>query len=385
MKRIIAILVIFLLLSTTLAFSINTVTSSKANRQSPEKQLLDNFPHLSKIIQLISNRFQSFKEKRCSFDHRTLDEVDDFTFSPEDAELKDDAFHGADTLHFTEWWYFDAKLNKGYSIQMIIQVISLLDWNLVSTKLNIYKDGELKVNQDKIYLPDDFYASTDIPLIKLDGKQVMKGYMDHGNFVYDISLDIDGVSANLQFVGCAKGWKGDVATGGWAVILPKAEVSGTITINDLEMEVIGVGYHDHNWKLTAQAGINFGWCWGKVNSGDITAVWSSIMKTCTDNEPLLVINKGNEEYINIEPENIQFIIKEITIKNWWLVPNNFVIVADTDDVSVYIEMTVLDTHHTRIGPIKYWRYHVKCLGYITIDSQKQIVDEMQIQEFIRFR
>jgi len=133
------------------------------------------------------------------------------------------------------------------------------------------------------------------------------------------------------------------------------------------------------------AGLQFGWYWGKLYAGDVAATWSSMMKTRVGSDPLLVLNIGEEEYFNVEPECIQFVVRDICVRNGRILPQEFVLIVDTDDVSVYVTMTVLSTHHTRIGPIRYWRYHVKCLGSIVIGSKYVDVNNVQIAEFVRFR
>ena len=100
MKRITILLTIFLLLSTsTVAVSVDAVS---LNRSFLEKRI-DMLHPLSRIREQIDGKFQNFQKKICNFyENRRDDGPDGFVFSPEDIELKDDAFHGSDALHFTE-------------------------------------------------------------------------------------------------------------------------------------------------------------------------------------------------------------------------------------------------------------------------------------------
>jgi hypothetical protein len=69
-----------------------------------------------------------------------------------------------------------------------------------------------------------------------------------------------------------------------------------------------------------------------------------------------------------------------------LVPYSFIFQVDKEDIQVYVNMEVIDIHHERFAGItNYWRFHIKCNGLITIDSQTEIIDEIQIAEFFRFR
>ena len=48
-------------------------------------------------------------------------------------------------------------------------------------------------------------------------------------------------------------------------------------------------------------------------------------------------------------------------------------------------MKVLGIHHVRMmGIMNYWRYHVKCTGSITVDSEEETIDEVHMTEFLRF-
>ncbi|MCK4332764.1 MAG: hypothetical protein KAV40_04220, partial [Thermoplasmatales archaeon] len=68
------------------------------------------------------------------------------------------------------------------------------------------------------------------------------------------------------------------------------------------------------------------------------------------------------------------------------VPYSFVLEVQKEDVSLQINMDVIDTHHVRwAGIINYWRYHIRCTGSITVDSQTETIDEIQLAEYIRFR
>ena len=385
MKKVIVLLTIFLFFSASAVVPSISKEAHSPNISSLEKQF-DILHPISRIKNTVNDKFQNYKGKIYNLWLGNV--VDGFVFSPKDIELEDDAFHRSDTLHFTEWWYFDALLNDGYSIQISIQVFSIINQGFVCANLNVYQNDELKASEKKLCNLLDFYASTDVPFIKLNRKQVMKGYIDDttGDWIYDLSLEIDEVSAKLRFVGCTKGWKGITPISEWGVILPRAEVNGHIKIKNKEINVNGIGYHDHNWGVTIFAGMNFGWIWGKVNSNNYTVTWSTILTTRFWNNPLLVINKKNDDYMNIEPDKIHFVAEDFRMKNGMFIPNSFIINANDEYVSFHINIEILETHHVRVmGMINYWRYHVRCMGSITVDSKTETIDEIQIAEFIRFR
>ena len=101
MKKTIVAIAIFILFNTSIVsigFVIPASTSSQERQTS--------FLHLlSGIQQLIGDELQDDQKQivdSCSNGDQD-DGADDFVFSPEDITLKDDAFHGSDSLHFIEW------------------------------------------------------------------------------------------------------------------------------------------------------------------------------------------------------------------------------------------------------------------------------------------
>ena len=363
MDKITAVLTIFLLvnLSTTI------VNADKC---------LINIP-ISKEKNNINSLFQQH-----------LQRVNNFVFSPEDLELIDDAFHGSSKFGFVEWWYFDAMLNKGYSIEVNIHFFSLAyQVFIVVAKINIYKDGISQVCEKKYYPPADFYVSKDKPLIELDGKQVMKGYIDNsGNLVYNLFLSINEVSVDLKFVGNTKGWKGVTPLSGWGVFLPSSKVTGNINLDGENISVNGNGYHDHNWNFGLKAGINFGWYWGKVNTNNYSITWSQILKTRFQNQPLLVINEKNGSYLNILPKDIPITVGDIHFKNGFLIPMSFNLEVQSEQCSIKLKIVSLKANYVRLlGLINYWKYHVKCSGSLNIGSEIEIIDDLNMVEFMRVR
>jgi hypothetical protein len=334
---------------------------------------------------VMNSRNRNKLEKLYRFEGKT----GTYVFSPQDINLTDDAYHGSKTLQFTEWWYFDAVLNDGYSIQFSVRVLSGLKLSFVFVRFDVYKDGHLQVHKRKMYLLRDIMLSRELPLIKVAGKQIMKGSFDKktGNFIYDISLETDEVTASLQFIGCTKGWKGQHYEGDWwAVVLPQATVSGKITLHDKEISVQGTGYHDHNWNVQIFALKNEGWFWGRLNSETFSINWAAIMPTPSLVHPLLIINEKNKGYLNIEPKDIHFTPGDLRKENKILIPHAFTLNTESTPAVLQVTMETVDIHYVRIFPfMRYWRYHVKCTGSISSESKKELINNVFIGEFLKIR
>jgi len=310
-------------------------------------------------------------------------------FSPQDIELSDDAFHGHGILPYTEWWYFDAMFDNGYSAQMSIRIVSVYGKQMAVMRLDFCKNSVFVSHQSQSYYLNEIIASSTVPLVQLQGKAIMVGSYDNrtGNFIYDVSFDFSGNATALRFVGCTKGWKGLLNSGaGWAVILPRANVTGTITVNDTTMNVTGVGYHDHDWNVKSRMAVSFGWFWGKIDSSNFTATWSTILTTRAIVQPIMVVNKKNAGYIAIPSETIWFSAKDVHLDHFMFVPQFFNIETMTDKVFLVVNMKVISVNHERfMGFMNYWRYHVKCSGIFMVDGHAETVDGVFIAEYFRFR
>jgi len=315
-----------------------------------------------------------------------------FRFNTSDISIKDDAYHDSTAPRFTEWWYFDAVFDNGYSIQLNVRVLSIIKNKLVLIykRTDIYKEGKLIKHHRKKYRLRDFDASKEIPYVKIAGKEVIKGYIDKktGKLIYDLSFKFEDASADLHFKSCTKGWKGNNPGGdGWAVILPRAEVKGKIKVNNEEIDVKGIGYHDHNWDVRyAAAKNNHGWFWGKIYSKNYTVTWATIYKNKDIGQPLLVVNENNKGYINFKPEEIKFIGDKLELQNKKMIPHHFILEADNGKAKLKFSMDAKEFHHDKVMVnYHYWRYHMMCNGTITIGNKTETVKGTQIAEFLRFK
>jgi predicted secreted hydrolase len=330
----------------------------------------------------ISSSFSGF-----AIDNKSIEGSDGF--APQDINLGDDAFHGHGILPYTEWWYFDAMFSNGYSTQMSVRIISVFGKGFVSQQLNLYKDGVLIIHDSTSYRLKEIFASSKVPFVQIHRKTILAGLRDNttGDFVYNLSFDFPGSVAVLRFVGCTKGWKGQHQSGDWwAVVLPRATVTGMITIDNTTMNVEGTGYHDHNWDVSARACFHFGWFWGKFDSTEYTAIWSGVLSTRATVQPIMVVNKKNAEYIAIPSKTIWFSAKDFHLDHFMFVPHFFNIETMTNKVFLVVNMQVSSVDHERVmGFMNYWRYHVKCSGIFMVDGHAETVDSVFIAEYIRFR
>ncbi len=324
--------------------------------------------------------------------YNTNPKKNNFIFSPTPIAAHDDAFHGNKTSRYTEWWYFDATLDQNYSVQLSIRIISFLRKYLgfAVLRYDIYKDGKLLKHTKKTYPLATLQASTTEPVLQIHNKTIMKGYLDPqtNTWQYTLCFDLTNASADLHFRGITQGWKGNNPGGdGWGVILPRATVTGTLTINDTTLQVTGEGYHDHNWLVKTSAILNEGWFWGKIYSKTFTIVWATIFKTTQIGQPTLIVNTTNKGYHTLHPDTITFTANaHVQGRKKPLGFEHFSLQALDTNTQVTIEMDVCETHHVKLlGFMNYYRFHVRCKGTIKVDSKEEHIDDVYIAEFLRFR
>ncbi len=309
--------------------------------------------------------------------------------SLQDITLQDDAFHGNGNYPFIEWWYFDAKLDNGYTVVLGIQVINIFGNGMVTTRLSLYDDSDIIIKYDERYPLSALVASSQIPSVAIAGKQLILGSYDPQNnsFLYTLTIEIPEGSFSLQFIGCTQGWKKQQQSGDWwAVILPRAHVTGVIHHGDEEISVTGIGYHDHNWGVNPLIVLRFGWLWGTCFSTNYTITWAEMYNTRLLTHPILIINENDAGYLNIPSETIWFSSGNKQIDHLRRVPWFFNIETMTQDVFLVVNMEVKSVDYTSFfGFIGYWRYHIKCTGTIFKDGRMEPIEGMSLMEYIRFR
>ena len=313
---------------------------------------------------------------------------------PRDISLADDAFHRSTKHTAAEWWYFDAFFTNNYSLHIGCRTFSKRNRGMISPFLEIYKEGKLEAKGVKRYLFRSFQTSKIFPLVKLLDNTIvafdLERLNDRGEWVYNVSLEMGDHEAHLTFIGATKGWKIETEDECWTVALPKASVTGEITVNGKRMSVNGIGYHDHNWNYTLQTAMNSrGWYWGKIMSETFSVAWAKVMKTSAEGELLAVVNQDNVGYFNINPENICFNPDKFIRSHGRKTPTSFNLqiddVVEGIPIHVDIKMEAQEIHYSKVAIIApYWRYHVKSTGFISVDSCKETVNSTQIIEFLRF-
>jgi len=306
----------------------------------------------------------------------------------------DDAFHGSPKRISAEWWYFDAIFNNNYSMHIGFRTISRKKIGIVSPFIEIYKNGILENQRRKRFLFKNFKTSKEFPIVKLFNNPIIEfdnyKFKDKQQWTYKIKYNIEDIKINLIFKGLTKGFKIETKAESWTVSLPKAEVIGEITTNGKKMIVEGIGYHDHNWNYSILSALTYGkaWYWGKIRSDKYTIVWANVVKKSNKQDLLAIINKDRDTYYNVNPKKIDFQTNEYIKDHHRKMPTKFKLIIDdvikNNEIKAEIDIKVTNLHFSSVLSAPYWRYHVQNKGYISINNKKEIIDNIEIMEYLKF-
>ncbi|MFX0040410.1 MAG: lipocalin-like domain-containing protein [Promethearchaeota archaeon] len=197
---------------------------------------------------------------------------------------KDDALHiDMEQKGTREWWYFDARLDNGYTVVGFFRAKHERTGK-TGVEITIYKPNGEKIQKVIDYLHSDLRASQDLPDVHIGENYIKVDYSNQELPIYEIFLEEGEYGLNLKYTAQVHGWKpgkgyiefGKLNQFGWVVALPRADVKGTIKVNNETIQVKGIGYHDHNWLNFNFAMIIDYWYWGRIYSDNYTAIFAYI-------------------------------------------------------------------------------------------------------------
>ena len=307
----------------------------------------------------------------------------------------DDAFHGSERHVAAEWWYFDAVFDNGYSTHVGVKTFSRKKLGLVSPMIEVYREGHLEVKSSSFYPFSRFKTSREKPFVMLNGKPFIvfdeEIFKNEREWVYKVFMEVGECMVDLNFYSLSQGWKIETEGESWTVPLPKSSVEGVIGFNGKKLEVKGVGYHDHNWNYTLLTVMNYGrgWYWGRVNGRRFTIVWANILRKNRVWDPLAVVNMEGNGFISINPKCISFETNGFVYNHGRKTPAHFRLKIDDDTGEIPVDADIMmdaqTVHYDSVAVLlPYFRYHVKTRGFISVGSEKENLDGMQIMESLSF-
>ncbi|MHA1105212.1 MAG: lipocalin-like domain-containing protein [Promethearchaeota archaeon] len=218
----------------------------------------------------------------------------------------------------SEWWYFDARLDNGYTVVAFFRAKHERSGK-TGVEITIYKPNDEKIQNVYEYKRSDLKASHELADVQIGKNYINVDYSNEKFPTYEVFLDEGEFGFHLKYTAEVPGWMpgkgytkfGNIGEFGWVVPLPKAKVEGTIKVHDESISVKGIGYHDHNWITLNMIKIVNYWHWGRIYSENFTIVYAYIKCNKKMDEyiiPVLMIAKNDDiilstgEYELIEDE-----------------------------------------------------------------------------------
>lgn len=107
---------------------------------------------------------------------------------------------------------------------------------------------------------------------------------------YKVKFSHENLACDLTFENLLPGWtrgSGEIMFGreekhqlfGWVVAQPRAKVTGTLSVDGVDHQVSGIGYHDHNWGSGLLPMYVSHWIWGRLSTDRVTMIFADISTT----------------------------------------------------------------------------------------------------------
>ena len=187
-----------------------------------------------------------------------------------------------------EWWYFDFRFGDGSTLVVIFFTKEQMDRKkglrpLLEVRFKRPGQDPIVDNVDDIPA-SHFRASRKRCDVRMGGNTV-KAVASGNGLTY--TLNVVGkksrIRADLVLTRLAPSWR--YGTGefyfdeerrklmGWVVPVPRGEVQGTLEVDGQELQVEGLGYHDHNWTNVDLHCIMDAWNWGRIFDEEHTLLY----------------------------------------------------------------------------------------------------------------
>jgi predicted secreted hydrolase len=214
---------------------------------------------------------------------------------------QDDALHPFESPEYYEWWYYDARLDNGYTCILAFMWRDIAMPRVPVIELELYAPDGSKVHDTERYAIKDATAST----VKCDATIGTNRVWQEDADTFRIAVKTAHGGADLAFRRSIPGLKlspsgliVDDATGkqGWVNACPRASVEGTLDFKGKLVTVKGVGYHDHNWGNVDMGRSMGGWVWGRMFDPKYTFVYGWLLPLGKDEtvNPFVYLARGSQ-------------------------------------------------------------------------------------------
>lgn len=221
---------------------------------------------------------------------------------PDEIALREDGLRTSGKFGEYEWWYFDAKLEGGYSLVIIFysQPVTAATLGYAPcVSVSLTGNGREVFKEISAPLKNCSFSREGCDVVI--GKNSFKG--DLKNYV--IHVETDGLECDVTLNGTAESYRhktGQIFFGkkkyfAWLPSVPEGSVRADITLQGEKLSLSGSGYHDHNWGNTGMFWLMHHWYWGRAKVGEYQVISSYITAKKAygyEHFPIFVIYKNGE-------------------------------------------------------------------------------------------
>ena len=184
-----------------------------------------------------------------------------------------------------EWWYTDGHFSDGSTFIASYHIEVNEDGNLVPyIRFSFSQKGKVIQDEIIVFKKDEIRYDKNICNIKI-GNHFLKAV--NGFDTYEIFVDPTVNNGNGLHLILERNipifapdsyneLNSNTPYFHWMCAVPNGKLSGTITLNGIEKEVKGNGYHDHNWGNCPMSVLANDWHSARGQAEGFTAVTSSV-------------------------------------------------------------------------------------------------------------
>ena len=222
---------------------------------------------------------------------------------PDVIQQKEDGLHTSGKFGEYEWWYFDAKLEGGYSLVIIFysQPVTAATLGYAPCVSFSLTGGGHELLEEVSFPIKDSFFSKDGCDVKV-GNCSIKGDLRN----YTIHFENENINCDVTLEGLAESYRhktGSIFFGekkyfAWLPSVPEGRVCAEMTVYGEKLSLTGSGYHDHNWGNIGMFWLMHHWYWGRAKVGDYQVISSYITakeKYSYEHFHIFVIYKNGEK------------------------------------------------------------------------------------------
>jgi len=196
-------------------------------------------------------------------------------------ETWEDGLHTSGRFGEYEWWYFDAKLEGGYSLVIVFysQPVTAATFGFAPCISVSLTGNGYELLEEVSFQPKDCHFSKEGCDIRI-GNNRFSGDLKN----YTIHFENERIRCDVTLEGRAESYRhhaGKILFGekkyfAWLPSVPEGSVHADITVDQKQLTLTGSGYHDHNWGNIGMFWVMHHWYWGRAKIGSYQVISSYI-------------------------------------------------------------------------------------------------------------